>query len=123
MRQAIALAAGAVLLTGAMDAMAAGAAAAAQALLDATPPVARVALQQRFTEEARSDWHYTPRRRDGIADHGRVARDRVMSDVRRFPIACQEGRGARERAQRSGDHDGAGARKQLAARHLRLRHV
>lgn len=43
------------------------ASAAALALLDATPPAARRELQQPFTDAARSDWHYTPRRRAGIA--------------------------------------------------------
>lgn len=43
------------------------ASAAALALLDATPSVARKELQQPFTDAARSDWHYTPRRRAGIA--------------------------------------------------------
>ena len=41
--------------------------AAAQALLDTTPPAQRNALQQPFTLEARSDWHYVPRSRTGIA--------------------------------------------------------
>lgn len=43
------------------------ASAAALALLDATPLSARQELQQPFTDAARSDWHYTPRRRAGIA--------------------------------------------------------
>src|SRR5262245_15462772 len=41
--------------------------AAATRLIDATPVPARAALLQPFTLEARSDWHYTPRRRAGIA--------------------------------------------------------
>ncbi|MDR7331712.1 DUF3500 domain-containing protein [Roseateles asaccharophilus] len=41
--------------------------AAARRLLDATPPAQRGDLLQPFTDAARSDWHYTPRRRDGIA--------------------------------------------------------
>jgi hypothetical protein len=43
------------------------ASASARALLDATPLAARRELQQPFTDAARSDWHYTPRRRAGIA--------------------------------------------------------
>lgn len=41
--------------------------AAAQALLDATPLSGRPQLLQPFTLEARSDWHYVPRGRPGIA--------------------------------------------------------
>ncbi|HEU5296963.1 MAG TPA: DUF3500 domain-containing protein [Burkholderiaceae bacterium] len=40
---------------------------AATGLMSATPPGARAALLQPFTLDARSDWHYTPRRRAGIA--------------------------------------------------------
>ena len=40
---------------------------AARQLIDATPPPQRAALLQPFTEAARGDWHYTPRRRDGVA--------------------------------------------------------
>ena len=43
------------------------ASAAALGLRDATPPAQRAALMQPFTLEARSDWHYTPRRRAGLA--------------------------------------------------------
>lgn len=43
------------------------ASAAAARLIEATPTAGRTALQQPFTLEARSDWHYTPRRRAGIA--------------------------------------------------------
>ncbi|HET9205871.1 MAG TPA: DUF3500 domain-containing protein, partial [Burkholderiaceae bacterium] len=43
------------------------ASAAALRLRDATPPAQRGTLMQPFTLEARSDWHYTPRRRVGIA--------------------------------------------------------
>jgi hypothetical protein len=39
---------------------------AALRLVDATPPAARGALLLPFTDAARSDWNYTPRRRDGI---------------------------------------------------------
>lgn len=42
-------------------------AAAAQALLDATPAARRGDLLLPFTLEARADWHYTPRSRPGIA--------------------------------------------------------
>jgi hypothetical protein len=40
---------------------------AARELIDATPPNMLASLRQPFTDEARSDWHYTPRRRTGIA--------------------------------------------------------
>ena len=40
---------------------------AARQLIDATSPPQRAALLQPFTEAARGDWHYTPRRRDGVA--------------------------------------------------------
>jgi hypothetical protein len=40
---------------------------AARQLVDATPPSQRSALLQPFTEAARGDWNYTPRRRDGVA--------------------------------------------------------
>ncbi|MGM9485526.1 DUF3500 domain-containing protein [Roseateles sp. NT4] len=40
---------------------------AARQLLQATPAAQRHELLQPFTDPARSDWHYTPRRRDGIA--------------------------------------------------------
>ena len=40
---------------------------AAQQLIEATAPAQRAELLQPFTEAARSDWHYTPRRRDGVA--------------------------------------------------------
>jgi hypothetical protein len=43
------------------------ASAAALRLRDATPAAQRAALMQPFTLEARGDWHYTPRRRAGIA--------------------------------------------------------
>jgi hypothetical protein len=41
-------------------------AAAALELVNATPTDARARLLQPFTDEARSDWHYTPRARSGI---------------------------------------------------------
>lgn len=40
---------------------------AAVRLIQATPPAQRAQLLLPFTDAARSDWHYTPRRRDGIA--------------------------------------------------------
>jgi uncharacterized protein DUF3500 len=40
--------------------------AAALALIAATPAEARARLLQPFTDDARSDWHYTPRQRSGI---------------------------------------------------------
>ncbi len=40
---------------------------AAQRLTEATAPAQRRELLQPFTEAVRSDWHYTPRRRDGVA--------------------------------------------------------
>lgn len=41
--------------------------AAALELMAATAPEARRDLEQPFTDAARSDWHYTPRRRSGVA--------------------------------------------------------
>ena len=43
------------------------AARAAQRLIEATAPAQRGELLLPFTEAVRSDWHYTPRRRDGLA--------------------------------------------------------
>jgi hypothetical protein len=40
---------------------------AARQLIDATPENMLAALRQPFSDAARSDWHYTPRRRTGIA--------------------------------------------------------
>ncbi len=40
--------------------------AAAQRLIDATSPAHRTLLLHPFTDAARSDWHYTPRSRDGL---------------------------------------------------------
>ena len=45
----------------------ASASAAARELLSATPASARSKLMQPFSDEARSDWHYTPRSRAGVA--------------------------------------------------------
>ena len=41
--------------------------AAALRLIDATPAAERAALRLPFSDAARSDWHYTPRSRDGVA--------------------------------------------------------
>lgn len=40
---------------------------AARQLMQATPAPQRSDLLRSFTDAARSDWHYTPRRRDGVA--------------------------------------------------------
>jgi hypothetical protein len=58
--------------------------AAAQALVQATPPAARADLLQPFTREARSDWHYTPRSRAGIAwrDMNAAQRDATTALLR-----------------------------------------
>lgn len=40
---------------------------AAQRLIEATAPAQRSELVLPFTDTSRSDWHYTPRRRDGVA--------------------------------------------------------
>jgi hypothetical protein len=44
-----------------------GATAAARRLVQATPAAGQAQLLQPFTDEARSDWHYTPRSRTGVA--------------------------------------------------------
>src|SRR4051812_6614971 len=41
--------------------------AAAHALLRATPEAARAQLELPFTDPVRSDWHYIPRTRSGLA--------------------------------------------------------
>jgi hypothetical protein len=43
-----------------------GAVAAARRVLEGATPAQRSDLQHPFTDAARSDWHYTPRRRDGL---------------------------------------------------------
>jgi hypothetical protein len=43
------------------------AAAAARRLVELSPGPQRTELLQPFTDAARSDWHYTPRQRDGVA--------------------------------------------------------
>lgn len=40
---------------------------AAERLVQVTPPAQRAELLLPFSDVARSDWHYTPRRRDGVA--------------------------------------------------------
>lgn len=67
-RRAFALAAAcaAMPLARAQTAPASTAAVAAQRLLDATSPAQRTLLLHPFTDAARSDWHYTPRSRDGL---------------------------------------------------------
>ena len=54
----------------------ASAGAAALRLIEATPAADRGSLLYPFTDEARSDWHYTPRRRDGLAWKAMSARQR-----------------------------------------------
>lgn len=51
----------------ALHAQTSGAVQAARRLVDATTAGQRGDLLQPFTDTARSDWHYTPRRRDGVA--------------------------------------------------------
>jgi hypothetical protein len=51
----------------AASAQPATASSAAVRLLQATPAGARASLLQPFTDAARRDWHYTPRRRAGVA--------------------------------------------------------
>ena len=41
--------------------------AAARRVIDAATPAQRTQMLQPFTDAARTDWHYTPRRRDGLA--------------------------------------------------------
>jgi hypothetical protein len=50
-----------------LEAQAAGAVGAARRLLQASSSAQRADLLQPFTEPARGDWHYTPRRRSGLA--------------------------------------------------------
>ena len=54
-------------MPGEVGAQGAGAVAAAHRVLDAAAPAQRGELLHPFTDAARSDWHYTPRRRDGLA--------------------------------------------------------
>lgn len=51
----------------------------ARQLVDATPQPQRAALLQPFTEAARGDWHYTPRRRDGVAWKAMSAQQRDLT--------------------------------------------
>jgi hypothetical protein len=71
-RLLIAVFCGALALTGSAQAADTAAAAAAMrsaaaALVDATAPAQRERLLQPLTETARTDWHYTPRTRPGLA--------------------------------------------------------
>lgn len=50
-----------------LHAQASSAAQAAQRLIEATAPAQRAELLLPFSDAARSDWNYTPRRRDGVA--------------------------------------------------------
>ncbi len=52
---------------------------AAQRLVDATPAADRAALRLPFSDAARSDWHYTPRSRDGLAWKAMSAAQREAS--------------------------------------------
>ncbi len=53
--------------SGSAMAQSAAPSAAAQRLIDATSQADRAALLLPFNDEARSNWHYTPRSRDGLA--------------------------------------------------------
>jgi hypothetical protein len=66
MRRLAAAALAGLAVAAAPPAQAAGALDAARALAAATPAPARASLQHPFTEQARTDWHYTPRNRDGV---------------------------------------------------------
>jgi hypothetical protein len=50
-----------------LEAQASGAALAARRLVQASSSAQRAELLQPFTDPARGDWHYTPRRRSGVA--------------------------------------------------------
>lgn len=56
----------------------------ARRLIDVTPKEQRGELVQPFTDEGRSDWHYTPRRRSGIAwkDMSSAQRDATTALLR-----------------------------------------
>jgi len=72
------------LMTGASGQSPPGASAAALRLRAATPAGAQGGLMLPFTLEARSDWHYTPRRRAGIAwrDMSAAQRDATTALLR-----------------------------------------
>lgn len=61
------LAVGAMSWGGRVSAKPASPSRAARSLIDVTPAAARGRLLAPFSDDARSDWHYTPRRRAGIA--------------------------------------------------------
>jgi len=52
---------------------------AAQRLIEATAPAQRGELLLPFSDAARSDWHYAPRRRDGVAWKAMSAAQREAS--------------------------------------------
>ncbi len=56
----------------------------ARRLIDVTPKGQREELVQPFSDEARSDWHYTPRRRSGVAwkDMSAAQRDATTALLR-----------------------------------------
>ena len=56
-----------IVMSQAASAQPASASSAAAQLIQATPAGARASLLQPFSDDARSDWHYTPRRRAGVA--------------------------------------------------------
>jgi len=57
---------------------------AARALSSATPAAARASLEYPLADEKRSDWNYTPRRRDGLAwkDMGNAQREAATALMR-----------------------------------------
>lgn len=62
--------------------------AAAERLLAATPASARAGLQFAFDADLRGDWHYTPRRRDGLAWKAMSAAQRAATlDLLRSALA------------------------------------
>jgi hypothetical protein len=62
---------------------------AAARLIQATPANAQATLLQPFTEQARTDWHYTPRRRAGVAwrDMSAAQRD-ATTDLLRSALSA-----------------------------------
>ncbi|MBX3605752.1 MAG: DUF3500 domain-containing protein [Piscinibacter sp.] len=70
------VAAATLLVTPPAPAQGGAAGAAARELVEATAPDERRALLLPFSDAARSDWHYTPRRRDGLAWKAMSARQR-----------------------------------------------
>ena len=76
------------------------ASAAALRLLEATPEVDRRVLQWPFSAEARGNWHYTPRSRDGLAwgamSPAQVPRDIAGGPRKGFRLRADEEDGAFE---------------------------